>query len=417
MARMVSSSIGHLVAPAGAVVGDRQRVLGHEPAPPWVARRWVGVQRDSEYNLSRVRSATRISPEIASVQARAQPRLPRRRRPRRARGGPRRSRSAAETDGGLALTRILAEELAAGRRDLQALAHRWVARYQADPRDIDPETAAALAHIARHDAPPSQAAGPGQRSAGARAAGGARGVRRAPHPGQRQLPYRRADAPRAARRLVGRRGERGARPIPPGQARLRARRGRGAAEQRRCPRRCSRPCGGCRCPRARARRAATPCRARPLRRREAALRLAYHEPLLERGLRAVAAPGRGGARGRAGARRCAARRAGWRRSRPRGLARSRGRRATPRARRWPSRLVARRLRWRAQRAPASDHATIHSTLNGSSHPCPDACSPWPSSSSPRPPLRAQTAVDTAGAGAAHRPGAWTTPRSWPTSAS
>jgi hypothetical protein len=64
-------------------------------------------------------------------------------------------------DGGLALARILAEELAAGRRDLQSLAHRWVARHLSDPRDIDPETSAALAHIARHDAPPSQAAGQG----------------------------------------------------------------------------------------------------------------------------------------------------------------------------------------------------------------------------------------------------------------
>jgi ADP-ribosylglycohydrolase len=64
-------------------------------------------------------------------------------------------------DGGLVLTRILAEELAAGRRDLQALTHRWVARHRSDPHDIDPETGAALAHIARHDAPPSQAAGQG----------------------------------------------------------------------------------------------------------------------------------------------------------------------------------------------------------------------------------------------------------------
>jgi len=59
------------------------------------------------------------------------------------------------------LTRILADELAAGRRDLQALAQRWVTRHQSDPGDIDPETSAALAHIARHDAPPSQAAGQG----------------------------------------------------------------------------------------------------------------------------------------------------------------------------------------------------------------------------------------------------------------
>jgi ADP-ribosylglycohydrolase len=59
------------------------------------------------------------------------------------------------------LTRILAEELAAGRRDLRQLAHRWVARHQSNPHDIDPETSAALAHIARHDAPPSEAAGQG----------------------------------------------------------------------------------------------------------------------------------------------------------------------------------------------------------------------------------------------------------------
>ena len=64
-------------------------------------------------------------------------------------------------DGGLALARILAEELAEGRRDLRELAHRWVARHQADPSDIDPETAAALAHLGRHDAPPSRAAGSG----------------------------------------------------------------------------------------------------------------------------------------------------------------------------------------------------------------------------------------------------------------
>ena len=65
------------------------------------------------------------------------------------------------SDGGLALMRILAEELAAGRRDLQALAHRVGRAPSADPRDIDPETSVALAHLARHDSPPSQAAGQG----------------------------------------------------------------------------------------------------------------------------------------------------------------------------------------------------------------------------------------------------------------
>lgn len=65
------------------------------------------------------------------------------------------------SDGALALMRILAEELAAGRRDLQALAHRWVARHLADPGDIDPETGVALAHLSRHNSPPSRAAGEG----------------------------------------------------------------------------------------------------------------------------------------------------------------------------------------------------------------------------------------------------------------
>jgi ADP-ribosylglycohydrolase len=36
-----------------------------------------------------------------------------------------------------------------------------VARHGAGPDDIDPETGAALAHLARHDAPPSRAAGQG----------------------------------------------------------------------------------------------------------------------------------------------------------------------------------------------------------------------------------------------------------------
>jgi ADP-ribosylglycohydrolase len=56
---------------------------------------------------------------------------------------------------------MLAEELAAGRRDLRAVAQRWVERHLARPHDTPPETAAALAHLAQHDAPPSQAAGRG----------------------------------------------------------------------------------------------------------------------------------------------------------------------------------------------------------------------------------------------------------------
>jgi ADP-ribosylglycohydrolase len=67
----------------------------------------------------------------------------------------------AAPDGSLALTRILAEELAAGRRDLRELTHRWVERAAADPAGIDGETAAALAHLARHDEPPARAAGRG----------------------------------------------------------------------------------------------------------------------------------------------------------------------------------------------------------------------------------------------------------------
>ena len=59
------------------------------------------------------------------------------------------------------MARILAEELAAGRRDLRALAHRWMAHAQSHPAGIDRETGDALAHLARHDSPPSHAAGEG----------------------------------------------------------------------------------------------------------------------------------------------------------------------------------------------------------------------------------------------------------------
>jgi ADP-ribosylglycohydrolase len=65
------------------------------------------------------------------------------------------------SDGTLALTAILVEELAAGRRDLRELAHRWVA-WDADcPGETDRETGLALAHLGRHDSPPSQAPGEG----------------------------------------------------------------------------------------------------------------------------------------------------------------------------------------------------------------------------------------------------------------
>jgi ADP-ribosylglycohydrolase len=64
-------------------------------------------------------------------------------------------------DGTVALLAVLAEELAQGRRDLRGLAHRWVACLAADPAGIDPETGLALTHLGRHDSPPSRAAGDG----------------------------------------------------------------------------------------------------------------------------------------------------------------------------------------------------------------------------------------------------------------
>jgi ADP-ribosylglycohydrolase len=119
------------------------------------------MYRIFEYNLSRVGSATRRMHRETLV-----PKPPSTRSSRAAgallglaagrtlalEGGP---------DGSLDLARILAEELAAGRRDLRALAHRWVERARADARGVDAETAAALAHLARHDAPPARAAGQG----------------------------------------------------------------------------------------------------------------------------------------------------------------------------------------------------------------------------------------------------------------
>jgi ADP-ribosylglycohydrolase len=62
-------------------------------------------------------------------------------------------------DGELALALVLAEELAAGRTDLRQVARRWVERHQSDSRGIGQETADALRHLARHDAPPRQGAG------------------------------------------------------------------------------------------------------------------------------------------------------------------------------------------------------------------------------------------------------------------
>jgi ADP-ribosylglycohydrolase len=65
----------------------------------------------------------------------------------------------AASDGELALAWILAEELTAGPADLRQVAERWVERFHADPRGIGPETAAALSHLDQYEAPPAQAAG------------------------------------------------------------------------------------------------------------------------------------------------------------------------------------------------------------------------------------------------------------------
>jgi ADP-ribosylglycohydrolase len=62
-------------------------------------------------------------------------------------------------DGELALALILAEELGAGRVDLRGVAERWVERYHSDNRGIGQETTGVLSHIARHGAPPRQGAG------------------------------------------------------------------------------------------------------------------------------------------------------------------------------------------------------------------------------------------------------------------
>jgi ADP-ribosyl-[dinitrogen reductase] hydrolase len=62
-------------------------------------------------------------------------------------------------DGELALALILADELGARRADLRRVTERWVERHQSDGRGIGQETAAALSHIARHGVPPGQGTG------------------------------------------------------------------------------------------------------------------------------------------------------------------------------------------------------------------------------------------------------------------
>ena len=197
-------------------------------------------------------------------------------------------------DGGLTMARILADELAAGRRDLRELARRWVAWHQAHPAAVDPETGAALVHVARHDEPPAGAAGQGT------------------DPLVRALPVALAafDAPRTlvsatyhivalthpdpvvawaavavnvavARFLSGKRDF-----VPEVLELLRA--NEAPAPVVEALRRVPLPAG-----------AATAPVGRALGDAEAALRLAYHEPLLERGLRKTAEEGAAGA-GRTG---------------------------------------------------------------------------------------------------------------------
>ncbi len=116
---------------------------------------------DSEYNLSRVRSATR---EIHAGESVPKPSPTLSSRAAGALLGLAAGRALAlgsAPDGSLPLTWILAEELAAGRHDLWGLAHRWVEQADGDAGAVDRETAAALAHLARHDEPPARAAGQG----------------------------------------------------------------------------------------------------------------------------------------------------------------------------------------------------------------------------------------------------------------
>jgi ADP-ribosylglycohydrolase len=173
-----------------------------------------------------------------------------------------------------------------------------VAHHQSEAHDIDPETSAALAHMTRHDAPPSQAAGQGS------------------DPLVRVLPVALAayDAPRSlvsasyhivalthpdpmvawaavAVNVALARFLQGKRDFVPDV--VEALRNNAVPEQLL----------------AAVRRVPLPARDVPpegeprpglaLADAEAALRLAYHEPVLERGLRAVAAPGAVAA-GRAG---------------------------------------------------------------------------------------------------------------------
>jgi ADP-ribosylglycohydrolase len=62
-------------------------------------------------------------------------------------------------DGELALALILADELGARRADLRRVAERWVERHQSDGRGVGQETAAALSHLAQYGTPPRHGAG------------------------------------------------------------------------------------------------------------------------------------------------------------------------------------------------------------------------------------------------------------------
>src|SRR5439155_15260065 len=155
---------GHLVAAAGAVVRDAEGILCHEPTPPEFALQGgCAAPRARQYNLCRGGPATDSQPLLQSKESRVPRLLPT--LSSRAEGavlGLAAGRWLAAgdgPDGELALTLMLAEQLGAGRPDLQRVAERWVERLQSDSRGIAQETADALSHIARHGAPPRQASG------------------------------------------------------------------------------------------------------------------------------------------------------------------------------------------------------------------------------------------------------------------
>jgi ADP-ribosylglycohydrolase len=118
-----------------------------------------------EYNLRRAPFASIAAPGFDSPAGAVMP-VPPPTLDARARGAFRGAVAGAHAvpggaSGALALARILAEELAGGHTDLQALAFRWVERYRADPGGLDDETAAALEYLDAYRAPPHDAPGRG----------------------------------------------------------------------------------------------------------------------------------------------------------------------------------------------------------------------------------------------------------------